>query len=164
MKPRDPIERELLRQQGDPIALAEDPGWLKIAGSRNIPHHEPLEVNAYRAWLKSETTAQGVGAWIRYRTELRQRVDPALPPWRDQVRWAIEYALLQGPGDPYRRVYLSELALTRAVEFHDRQEEAEYRRLKAGGSEAFVVGSIHWQWILDWVGEHLPFPDCPPLV
>jgi hypothetical protein len=53
------------------------------------------------------------------------------------------------------------LALPQAVEFHDRQEEAESRRLKAGGSEV-VVGSIGWQWILKGVREHLLFPDRQP--
>jgi len=38
---------------------------------------------------------------------------------------------------------------TRAVEFHDRQEEAESRGMKANGSNAFFAGSIHWQWILE---------------
>ena len=162
MGPRDPIERELLRQQGDPEALAEDPGWLKLAGSRSIPDLEPLDLEAYRAWLRHPTTLATAEAWLHTRTELCQKADPALPRWRDQVRWVLEFALLKGPGDQHRRAYLSELALTRAVEDHDRMETAEQRRLKTTGTSGFVLGSIHWQWVLDWVSDNLPFPDRPP--
>jgi hypothetical protein len=161
MGPRDPIERELLRQQGDPLVLVEDAGWLKIAGARAVAQVIPVDVDAYAAWLRSEPALEGVEDWLRMRMELRQRVDPGVPPWRDQVRWCMEYALLMGPGDPHRQVYLSERSITRAVETHDRKEEAEYRRLKALGKTDFVTGPIHWHWILEWVAEHLPFPEGP---
>ena len=162
MGPRDPIERELLRQQGDLEVLAEDPGWLKLAGSRCIPNLEPLDLVAYRAWLRHPATLATAVAWLHTRTELRQKADPALPRWRDQVRWVVEFALLKGPGDQHRRAYLSELALTRAVEHHDRMETMEALRMKTMGNNGFVLGPIHWQWVLDWVGENLPFPDHPP--
>ena len=161
MGPRDPIERELLRQQGDPLVLVEDPGWLKIEGARAVPQKAPVDIEAYAAWLRSGPALEGVEEWLRMRVNLRQRADPGVPPWRDQVRWVMEFALLMGPGDPHRQAYLSELAITRAVEAHDRKEEAEYRRLKALGNADFVTGPIHWRWILDCVAEHLPYPEAP---
>lgn len=164
MGPRDPIERELLRQLGDPLVLREDPGWIKLAGARAMPTSRPLNPEIARQWLASEAALHEADAWIRARTELRQRVDSALPCWRDQVRWVIEFALLIVPGDPHRRAYLSEFALTRAVEAHEQREAAEARARKAHGDPPFVTGTIHWRWVLDWVSEHLPFPDSPPNV
>ena len=77
------------------------------------------------------------------------------------MRWVLEYALLQGPGDLHRYIYISERAITRAVEYHDRQEMAEALRLKNEGRNEFIVGPIHWSWILAWVGQNLPFPSRP---
>jgi len=144
------------------MAMAEDPGWLKIAGARATQRKISLDLEAYRAWLRSEATLRAADAWVHARTEIRQRINPALPPWRDLVRWAIEFALLQGPGDPHRTVYLGQEALDQAIEFHDHREEAACSSLRGKGETLFVVGPIHWQWILAWVGENLPFPDRPP--
>lgn len=93
MGPRDPFEREMLCQRGDPLALREDPGWLKLAGARALAQPEPLDLEATRIWLASEATLQEADAWVRARTELRQRVNPALPLGRDQVRWALPPSL-----------------------------------------------------------------------
>jgi len=73
-KPRDPVERELLRQQGDPVALREDPGWIRLAGTRAIRQPLPFDVEATQAWLQEEQTLDAVDTWVRQRTALRQRV------------------------------------------------------------------------------------------
>lgn len=41
MGPRDPIERGLLIQRGDPVVSNEDPGWINRTGTRETPYYKP---------------------------------------------------------------------------------------------------------------------------
>lgn len=160
-KPRDPVERELLRQQNDPIALREDPGWIRLAGARAVRQTAPLDLEATRAWLSEAATLEEVDGWVQHRTAILQRAMPETPLWRDQVRWVLEYALLNGPGDPHRIVYISERAITRAVEAHDCLEAAKANRRRSEGRSESIFGTIHWAWLLAWLGQNLPFPSSP---
>lgn len=78
--PRDPLERELLRQQGDPIAMAGDPGWLKIAGSRGILHHEPLDVDAHWDWMRVRATIGSSAYPVTHYSAITRRVKWPLGP------------------------------------------------------------------------------------